>query len=1265
MFSSVSMENGVVGTYQVDVDRKKKEESAEASSHEEEKSPTGRVALSADLFANPDEEDQEEKARIKAEKEKSTAVDMNAVKTTFEDAVLAAKHSEAPTFRSEGLFWRYNPEWKYDTPPEERICKRVPVKMWEHDEPSQVLIKVEDLKFALPNVEPFYASLTLFDLARGVRLSEAFYFDLNNPDAVLSGVLEVARRCADEITLAKHCIFSVDDRHDGVHLVLRVEHVLQGDADSAVEPYTKTKQLAQDKIDALKGRVVSSISRLAEYKQPFAWGVCQLYDDMGNVVDEGERQIAPLYLEKQTMSDEELVKAAREVLTAEKIKAKSFPDSSFTFRVQELDFQLPPNRVDPSSILLKDTADPLPLTDSEEKSNPVVKEVLKFENPETTTVLPHDQFINLLYVYPKEVSFQKFRNIACRVQIRTNDSSLDQEGVKVILGHSSCSAFSNSQMTQVNYHNKQPSLKDEVKVMLPLSLSTKAHVFFTFYQISCKKKTGKKTAEIIGYSALPLYPDPKSMRGMLPEVANMGDKKGFVSDGRYEIPIAASLPDNYLMPFMERKETDQVHFRNDGKPCFSVDLKLVSSVFNQDPHLNDFFQSFPSAQELDRAGTSFANDMLKECVEHLRLAESAALVRFMPSILNYLTEVIATRPEAAFHAFVGLIVVIKKIDEFRSEGVDRCSLLAAFVRFRFNNVEGSPLYSSLLQVWNRGLELRDQLLTEDQEVEENVRRDRMAASPTFASKATQNLFKKAVLRYSWFFFEVCFKSLAIERQDQGKLSRKEEFMDSFDGILSSFINVLYDHRKNLIAAKTLNQNLALFFTDLFYVLEDDLVTSMIKSFVDEFRSDLRVDPVLVPFQFTFFEIMFGSENFIDVQQPRDFRVTEQNASDVIEALRDRFPIPAMFADSIGQNLSFMQKDIQAVSVDTLRKIIATYDFDEQYRKVKAPIATMFLPLVPTLCAVYEAEVDVIEKMNSRTKRNLLISLLWIIKNCNRTALRAWWRGETDGELLVQFVHLLEMAMSEFQYYGYEHRKNNPEFETILAPESTFNMDDSRKGTIGDFKDQIESLMTGVNSRHSHWRQGVEKGGSLDRRALKALRPSINPPGGRSGTLRSQRSSITSSASKTGTAGKSTLRQMRAALADKARKNTLKRNVGNTLTVNSRDFLVNLLKMEAALNASVCQVVLSVVLDLLRDKDRLVEPENDEDMTSACLSLFLSCVEFHHCNEFYLAVLPCLRYFMNRHGVQVFKRPNLYAQLVSLLVNCFCLLGEMLVLVLCL
>lgn len=46
----------------------------------------------------------------------------------------------------------------------------------------QLLVTPRKISFALGNFEPFYGVLALYDMAKKVKISENFYFDVNDDD---------------------------------------------------------------------------------------------------------------------------------------------------------------------------------------------------------------------------------------------------------------------------------------------------------------------------------------------------------------------------------------------------------------------------------------------------------------------------------------------------------------------------------------------------------------------------------------------------------------------------------------------------------------------------------------------------------------------------------------------------------------------------------------------------------------------------------------------------------------------------------------------------------------------------------------------------------------------------------------------------------------------------------------------------------------------------------------------------------------------------
>jgi len=159
---------------------------------------------------------------------------------------------------------------------------------------------------------------------------------------------------------------------------------------------------------------------------------------------------------------------------------------------------------------------------------------------------------------------------------------------------SSDSHLKSEALSQVLYHNKAPVFQDEFKIKLPVTLTPKHHLLFTFYHLVAttkKKKKGKDEQEvevICGYSFLPLYPDGKFV------VQNNGTYHGI------PVVISNKLEPGYLTEG-EKNKKNSLQYLDSGKHLFHVSFNLVSTIYHQDPYLADLlrFSDGPD-QELDK-----------------------------------------------------------------------------------------------------------------------------------------------------------------------------------------------------------------------------------------------------------------------------------------------------------------------------------------------------------------------------------------------------------------------------------------------------------------------------------------------------------------------------------------------------------------------------------------------------------------------------------------------------------------------------------------
>ncbi|CAG9784688.1 unnamed protein product [Diatraea saccharalis] len=134
-----------------------------------------------------------------------------------------------------------------------------------------------------------------------------------------------------------------------------------------------------------------------------------------------------------------------------------------------------------------------------------------------------------------------------------------------IFGRSSCPEFTTEAYTTVLYHNKNPSLYDEIKLKLPADLGDQHHLLFTFLHVSCQRKPvapdqEKNVETPIGYSWLPLC------------------RNGKLTCGEFNLPVMQEEPPpnySYIFPEVLLPGTRWI---DNHKPIFNVVLDAHTTV---------------------------------------------------------------------------------------------------------------------------------------------------------------------------------------------------------------------------------------------------------------------------------------------------------------------------------------------------------------------------------------------------------------------------------------------------------------------------------------------------------------------------------------------------------------------------------------------------------------------------------------------------------------------------------------------------------------
>ncbi|XP_072787509.1 dedicator of cytokinesis protein 9 isoform X7 [Taeniopygia guttata] len=812
------------------------------------------------------------------------------------------------------------------------------VKPFEEKFGKKILVRCNDLSFNLQscvaeneegpttNVEPFFVTLSLFDIKNNRKISADFHVDLNHASVrhmlssasqqMMNGSGDSLHRIQDihetVLQYPKQGIFSVTCPHTDIFLVARIEKVLQGSITHCAEPYMKSSDSSKVAQKVLKN-AKQACQRLGQYRMPFAWAARTLFKDASGTLDKNARFSALFRQDSNKLSNEDMLKLLADFRKPEKMAKLPVILGNLDVTIDNVspDF---PNYVNSSYIPMKQF----------ENST---KTLTAFEIEEFVPCIPKCTqpftiYNNHLYVYPKHLkydsqkSFAKARNIAVCVEFKDSDEE-DSLPLKCIYGRPGGPVFTRSAFAAVLHHHQNPEFYDEIKIELPTQLHEKHHLLFTFYHVSCdnssKGSTKKKDVveTQVGYSWLPLIKD------------------GRVVTNEQQIPVSANLPSGYLS-YQEvgvgKHSGPEIKWVDGGKQLLKISTHLVSTVYTQDQHLHNFFQY---CQKTESGARALGTDLVKY-LKSLHAMEGHVMIAFLPTVLNQLFRVLtrATQEEVAVNVTRVIIHIVAQCHE---EGLD--SYLRSYVKYAY---KAEPYVASEYKT---------------------VHEELTKSMTTILKPSADFLTSNKLLKYSWFFFEVLIKSMAqhLIENSKVKLLRNQRFSASFHHAVETVVNMLMPHitqkyRDNPEASKNANHSLAAFIKRCFTFMDRGFVFKQINNYISCFAPG---DPkALFEFKFEFLRVVCNHEHYIPLNLPMPFgkgRVQRYQDLQLDYSLTDEFCknhfLVGLLLREVGNALQEF-RDVRQIAISVLKNLMIKHSFDDRYatRGHQARIATMYLPL---------------------------------------------------------------------------------------------------------------------------------------------------------------------------------------------------------------------------------------------------------------------------------------------------------------------------------
>uniref|UniRef100_A0A4W5PA70 Dedicator of cytokinesis 9 n=1 Tax=Hucho hucho TaxID=62062 RepID=A0A4W5PA70_9TELE len=489
------------------------------------------------------------------------------------------------------------------------------IKQFEEKFGKRILVNCNDLAFNLQscvaeneegpttNVEPFYVTLSLFDIQNSRKISSDFYVDLNHPsvrqlvpnpsspymngggDALPGAQRGVHGLPEGAMQYPRQGVFSVTCPHPDIFLVARIEKVLQGGITHCAEPYMKSSDSTKVAQKVLKNAKLAC-SRLGQYRMPFAWAARTLFKDASGTLDKSARFSAIYRQDSNKLSNDDMFKLLADFRKPEKM-------AKLPVILGNLDVTIDNVAPDLTSCVTSSYI-PVKTFESSEKTN-IFFEVEEFVPCIAKCSQPFTIYNNHLYVYPRHLKYDSQKSFT-----------------KVL-----------SQILTLHFYSSSHDYCDS---------NSKA---------STKKRDVVETQ--VGYAWLPLLKD------------------GRVIMNESHVPVAANLPAGYLSCQEGVSKHPEIKWVDGGKPLFKVSTHLVSTVYTQDQHLHNFFAH---CQSTESAAQVAAGELVKY-LKSLHAMESHVMVKFLPTTLNQLFRVLtsATHEEVAVNVTRVMIHIVAQCHE--------------------------------------------------------------------------------------------------------------------------------------------------------------------------------------------------------------------------------------------------------------------------------------------------------------------------------------------------------------------------------------------------------------------------------------------------------------------------------------------------------------------------------------------------------------------------------------------------------------------------
>lgn len=946
-------------------------------------------------------------------------------------------------YRSPQLTCLYNPQWDW--------CRGVALmlternyarlgdpnasKVFQRPESFTFLVEPDAPSFDVPMAEPLFCSLALYHVRDKVKISETFHYSFFD-----GAIEEVTGSVKGELLSQRSCLFSVSVPSQYIHLVLVVMRILQGDEEKCAEPFFDAPSSALSKVlnklGSTKDLPPDFYSRMGVFQQTFCFGSIPVFDAAGKFILNDKSKFDPLWFHGPGAEFPFF-----ECLLGTYTKRKLVHGSCLVSARRVTGKECIPKRVDIAlSPYVNEAGELEPLQVGEPG---YIRDMVDFVPSAKPT--PYMSYFGSLFLSPLSLTLPTRKSLCVRIELRSTDDDSVLVPLKSVFNSHGAGRriLSGTARSAVAYATKHPTwMWEEFHLHLPPKASNKHHVMFFFSEVDIdavrKKRSDNAVVEtLLGVSILPLL-----------------QKGGGIVGGTVRLPVVSCeqpLPRGYLSLY----EGGTLPLVDGGKELFEVRALGFSATIPGDSCMAALYQFYDDARV---EANQLQGDLVTSMVA-LRDVELTLAVSHFPLLVNALLRAICctqTSHRVALQAFQTLLLLCARVHETEKQPLHkRSGLVYQFIEFGYE-----PLHdwsSSVFLVPHYGVAV--QFMT-------------LVVLISKSSHDSQAVKLPTLFTTSWMLFDLMFKSAAFA--SESKASSVAERLKRHPADFARILKKLFSGLRGLLRmacekqqwvaeASDLSRNMALFLSDMLAIYDRGILCDLFVSHLQETRETITnlmgavggwsACSALSTMLLDFVKIFSDNEHFVPLNLPKPFHIT--SATQLCEQVEAKHPVvasviglvldellnnanPPPFGGSKAGGSKGPHKALnRSMALSLLANMVTKIDRDPRFAAAedRHAIAVMFFPLVLRLLRIWKGLAKWLQATSDAAfvheKQELLIAVVWVLRNLSRPWLQQWWRG-VQADLFEKgtFFPLLEELAMTFKY-----RPNLPDLSTPFCTAS--------------------------------------------------------------------------------------------------------------------------------------------------------------------------------------------------------------------------------------